>query len=497
MALLHAGCNREQPDAPPPEPAQRTPSVTLRVLVVNDQPLAEAIERLRGEWSVRSGGQLEASPSSWKEVASTDQVDADVIFFPARYLGTLCERGWLRPVRGSVLQGNTYDADDVFPLLRQRLIRYGGQEMALPLAVELPLVGYRQSWLAQRQGQPPRSWREFHELVQRGDSPVWWPPRDSAAHWEATMLLARAAAYAVHPNHEGVLFDPNTMQPRIAGPPFVRALDQWHRELVWLGSTEGSPQAHPAATTETAEAIAWAELPGSGEVYNHATDHWETAEGGLRQMPLLGGGGQLAGVTATSRNAATAFQLLAWLTSPEIGSQLGPKAAASLPCRRSQLRLVGQWFSLPLSPDEGRGEGAPPLPLVEDPPWRREGRVAAGDSPWRGEGALSNNTGMARAVETALSGNLCLVVPPLPGIDDYLAALDDGVQRALRDELSSADALAEVARQWDQITDARSRESQRRAYLNHLGIVGPDVPVGGSIAPTLGVAPLAKGAASR
>ena len=36
-------------------------SVALRVLVVNEPGVAEAINRLRGEWAERSGGELSAT----------------------------------------------------------------------------------------------------------------------------------------------------------------------------------------------------------------------------------------------------------------------------------------------------------------------------------------------------------------------------------------------------------------------------------------------------
>ncbi len=420
LAVL-AGCDRdEQTVAPPPLP---TPSVTLRVLVVNDPPLAEAIERLRGEWAVRSGGQLEATSKPWSEVESADSLDADVVVFPARYLGTLCERGWLRPVRDSVLRGETYDAADVFPLVRGRLVRYGGQTMALPLGVEMPLVGYRAESLAGRQGEPPRSWDDFGQLLdQSGVTPHWWPPRDAAQHWGATMLLARAAAYATHPNREGVLFDPHSMRPRIAEPPFIRALDRWC----------GEPSAAVAAAPAD---VVWAALPGSAELYNHSTGEWERAERGVRQVPLVGGGGSLIGVTQASRNAATAFQLAAWLSSAEISGQLGPKVGASLPCRYSQMRALGGW----LDGFDGR----------------------------------TSTSGLSRDVERALSGEACLVVPPLPGIDGYLAALDEAVKGALRGERSPDEALQEVARRWDELTDQLGHDRQRTAYLKHLGIVEP------------------------
>src|SRR5688572_355600 len=49
---LAAGCRQE--DSAPTSAATPRPSVALRVLVVNEPDLAEAIDRLRGEWNERA-----------------------------------------------------------------------------------------------------------------------------------------------------------------------------------------------------------------------------------------------------------------------------------------------------------------------------------------------------------------------------------------------------------------------------------------------------------
>src|SRR3954447_18734866 len=140
-ALLITGCPRRQ-DAKAPA-LDKTPraSVALRVLVVNEPAVADAINRLRGEWTERSGGQLSATAGQWKEVAAAKNVDADVVIFPSRYLGELCTRGWLQPVRASVLDGDEFNGRDVFPLLRRELMRWGGEVMALPLGVQVVVPG--------------------------------------------------------------------------------------------------------------------------------------------------------------------------------------------------------------------------------------------------------------------------------------------------------------------------------------------------------------------
>jgi len=287
-------------------------------------------------------------------------------------------------------------------------------------------VGYRRQWLAGRNDTPPTSWQAYRELVSKvGEEPPVWPPRDAVEHWPAIMLLARAAGYACHPQQESVLFDPQTMTPRIAEPPFVRALDEWRQEV---------KSALKQANEEQSEALVWAELPGAEQVFNRSSGEWEPAAGGSNRVPLLAGG-QLMAVTASSRNAASAFDLAAWLASAEIGRQLGPIAKGALPVRRSLLGTSGRWINSPA----GRADGSQ----------------------------------VAGVLQSALSRDDGLVVPRIPGVDEYLAVLAEAVEKALRDEASSADALGEAAGKWNEITDRLGRDAQRQAYLNDSGIQQP------------------------
>jgi hypothetical protein len=357
--IVLAGCQGEPaapPKQPPPAAIESPTSVALRVLVVNDQPLAEAIGRLRGEWREGSGAELAASSLLWKDIATADKIDADVIVFPTRYMGELCVRGQLRPVRKSVLDDKALDLADVFPLARRQLISWGGQVMALPLGINLP------SDAALLQQQP------------------------------GVRLLQQVARRIVSRERLGDLFDPDTMKPTIEGPAFVDAIKRL---------SETKPDNNAERQTK------------------------------VSSVPVLGFEDRLIGVTSSSRNAAIAFRLLAWLASPDVSSQLARVGDAVLPVRKSQ-ESSAKWY---------------------DP------KLGASD---RAE--------LGKTLEAALSGNECLIVPRILGVDDYMAALDQAVKNVVSDHADPAAELNKAAERWEQITEAHGRAAQRQAYQKHLGI---------------------------
>src|SRR6476659_1789737 len=82
LLVLLAGCPRgkqAESDGAKKDAAAPRASVALRVLVVNEPGVAEAINRLRGEWAERSGGELSATSSEWKDVAGAKSIEADVV----------------------------------------------------------------------------------------------------------------------------------------------------------------------------------------------------------------------------------------------------------------------------------------------------------------------------------------------------------------------------------------------------------------------------------
>src|SRR5262249_4630968 len=135
----------------------------------------------------------------------------------------------------------------------------------------------------------------------------------------------------------------------------------------------------------------------------------------------------------SSHNAASAFKLLMWLASSEVSTQLARVGDTKLPPRRS-LASAANWYPASL--------------------------------------AASDRAEQGRALERNLTAQQAFVIPRIPGIDEYLAAVDAAVSAAVDKKTSPEKALAEAAAAWEKITERRDRKKQREAFSKHLGIDG-------------------------
>jgi hypothetical protein len=67
-----------------------------------------------------------------------------------------------------------------------------------------------------------------------------------------------------------------------------------------------------------------------------------------------------------------------------------------------------------------------------------------------------------------------VMVPRVPGIDEYLDALGDAVRSAEPGEAGAQAALDTAATKWEELTERFGREAQATAYRRHLGIEAID-----------------------
>jgi ABC-type glycerol-3-phosphate transport system substrate-binding protein len=448
----------------------------LSLLVIDDAPLAEAIGRLRGEWQAATGGSFEVQQRTSAEVVAADRLEADAVLYPAEHLGLLAERDWLLPLDPAALKDADLSWPDVFELLRSRQAKWGSKTVAIPFGTPSLVCLYRMDLLEKLNRQPPATWTEYQELAEffvdraklgdaapSADQPWSGTLEPLAADWTGVTLLAHAAAYAQHPNHYSALFNMDTMEPLIAGPPFVRALE----ELVRANrATDARPQVYGPQEVcqaflrgESALALTWpttghsvsddkgakqssndgkeprwgiVALPGANQAFSPGKKTWEDRrDGAVAHVPLLGATGRLGSVSLKSSHSAAATHLLAWLSSPRWSVRICPVSAATAPFRSSHRKSAASW--------------TPP-----------ELTSVAKD--------------YAEILQHELNGQQALIVLNLPGRERYLAALNDAVQRTLEGKQTAAEALTIAAQQWREITESLGQKSQRLAYQRSLGL---------------------------
>ncbi|OHB66518.1 MAG: hypothetical protein A2V70_14135 [Planctomycetes bacterium RBG_13_63_9] len=260
------------------------------------------------------------------------------------------------------------------------------------------------------------------------------------------------------------------MEPLVAGPPFVRALQElvaaaklgshdglqcdpasaraafWKGQcgmaLTWPtraadglpgGAAGGSSGDLGAGDRPNAIQVGFAELPGSRDVYNVGSQSWENRpEDDDPHVPLLGVAGRAGVVGSSSKHPGPAFQLLLWLSGKQFGQRICATSPATTLFRLSQAKSPQAWVEQPI-PAAAAGQYA----------------------------ATTQRTLMRQQWLSALR---------IPGRAEYLSALDEAVGRAARGERSAAEALRDAAARWRDITQQRGLQSQKSAYLQSLGL---------------------------
>ena len=328
-------------------------------------------------------------------------------------------------MRKSVLRDADLAMNDVYPLIRDRVLRYGNKVYALSLGEPPLLLAGPSAESIQLVG----AWEQLDFRLSSKGSTVTYP--------HVVELLARAIAYSQHRSRSAICFDVESMQPLLTTPPFVKALQQMCSEQL----AKDSPAASLALVFPSTEgSTTIAELPNAQQVYNLPRNTWEknkAAEG----VTLLGFAGRSMSVTRSTRNSSSAFRLLAWLGSEATSTQLSPRSQATAWFRKSQLASAQKW-------------------LAED-----TGRDAA-----------------STLVTKLLASEQSFLLPRIPGIDEYLKKLDEAVSSALEDSPVSGQTQSEFAEQtlqqatshWNAITDHYGRDRQRVAYRRHLGLDDSD-----------------------
>jgi ABC-type glycerol-3-phosphate transport system substrate-binding protein len=444
--------------------------VKVRLVVAADSHLAEAIGRLKGEWRATTGAELEVS-----EVAETELVDdkgTDAVIYPAYELGLLVERDAVRPLPDSELTNPAVAWEEIFEADKTHDASWGSTAYGFPFGSPTLVCCYRKDLLQKLGREAPTTWSDYEELASlladNKDAAGTWAGtiEPLAGGWAGFTLLVRAASSAKHRNHYSTLFDMESMEPLIAGPPFVRALDELisakrympaealetsperaHEALVtgccgmaltWTsaafsaGREDGASDGRSGGATHDLS-IGFAVLPGSSQSFNPKTGQWDARRSDEPLfVPLVGASGRLGSVTKTSSQPEAAFQLLGWLSGSQWSERVSTTSGETTLFRKSQVKAARPWAD----------------PRIDE----------AGTEEY------------AETVERALGSADFFGAPRIAGRKRYLAALDEAVRSAVAGKQTSEEALGAAAGEWRKITAELGLDQQRAVYRRSLGL---------------------------
>lgn len=366
------------------------------------------------------------------------------------------------------------DFENVIPAYREQVSKYGPDRVALPYGGSALVLVYNRAALARDAEQaagvafkPPKTWEELDALARSLHGKVAFgialPFGLDPEGVGNAIYLARAAALGQHPHHYSLLFDAETMEPRLTSPPFVLALEKLNalKAFAPAGAEDFDAEAARKAFREgraallidraekagrwgggKAKSIGVAALPGSLQVFDPARQTFEEVKTPNRPSYLPFGGGWLVAVAASATGAQreAALDLAKYLINPETSNRVrSDRNFPMLPVRAAQL---GQGLPDPRS-----------APGVESREWSE----------------AVNATLLAPRVVPGLR---------IPGADGYLADLAKGRVAALGGEPASS-ALKRVADAWSGRTKTLGAARQLWHYrrsLNHNLVTSPRPP---------------------
>jgi multiple sugar transport system substrate-binding protein len=475
---LLVGCNGNAPNAGGQGGAAEKDlpwkGISLRLVVAGDSRLAEAIGRLKAEWRATTGAELAIEEVSEAELLAGKLDEADAVVYPAYDLGVLVERDLLRPVLDSELRSGDVAWNEIFEADKTHDASWASSAYGFPFGSPTLVCCYRKDLLEKLGREPPGTWPDYEKIAallsdreKLGDAaPAAEAPWSGtmeplAKGWAGLTLLARAAAYAKHRNHYSTLFEMESMEPLVAGPPFVRALDeliaakqnmppetldasaeQVHEALIaghcgmaitWTSPAFAGTKEQTVGESTKELDLGFVVLPGSEKVFNPKTHQWDARRADEpSHVTLVGASGRLGSVMKSSSQPDVAFKLLGWLSGPQWSERVSTATGEATLFRRSQVKSARQWA---------------------DP------RIAAPAA-----------VGYAEAVEQALGSADFFGAPRIAGRERYLAALDEAVRSAVSGNATSQAALAAAAEEWRKITAELGLDEQRAAYRRSLGL---------------------------
>jgi len=467
LVLSSTGCPwKRAPKETGPKPWKNViPGTKFHLLVVDDPEIAKKLRQLVTVWEEISRSSLTISEmtalelmtgpeTTGKELSQTDLSHVDAVIAPLELEGILLQKNFPGVIQTDAKNFPKADWNDLFDLQKTQMTRSGTDVKMVPLGSRFYVCYYRADLLEKIGEQPPKTWGDYLRLCEQigqANPEMTVSLEPTAEGWAAKSFLSRAASYATHRDFYSVLFDLNTMEPLVNTEPFVRTLQEMKtanptphsltpfqvRNAFWEGKCAFAltfPSAVPVSEiTTSSEVLAGiAVLPGYSKSFNPRSKAWDSRLSDEQNHIPTMVSGRFAMIAVGSSSPEGTLDLLLWLSGEEWGTDVLSVSEAVGISRKSQLRKPSLWVEKQMVPK-----------------------------------VMSQYVSV---LSKQMAGSDVLVVPSLPGQDEYMQVLDKSIRQVLAGTAEPQQALDAVAVQWKQITEKYGLESQKNLYRQSCGL---------------------------
>jgi len=398
----------------------------------------------------------------------TGQAAYDVLFYPSLWIGDF--HSFLQPVPDSYKSGT--DIKDV-TVNYTDVATWGSEMVQYPVDGDRHYMKYRSDIFSNPEFQNkykdetgkdlrvPATWEEYNDVAKFFSGWDW--AGDGKKHYGSaevtkrddlmfSAFISRVAAYAKNPNVKGgFFFDLETMEPQVNNPGWVKGLEMFidaQKAFPPGGSnfglgdeifSFGGGQALMSYSWDDAfiqaqekdspirNKVAAAPLPGSSQVWNRTTKAWETFDS--PNAPPYITWGWTSAVAKGSKNQDMAFDFLCFFSN---------EANTTLDLQ------IGRF-------------GINPYRTAHFDPKFWQDKL--------GWDANVANTYVATLGDMDKSNNRVFDLR-VPGVNQFMSSLANGVAEAMAGQKSAQEALDGVAAQWTAIVDKIGKDKVRDAYAN-------------------------------
>jgi multiple sugar transport system substrate-binding protein len=462
--------------------------VALTFMGLNNQNLHNFLFRgFLKPWEEYTGATI-----SWIDLAQADYnarlqqsiatgtVDFDILEMGAPFEGDVCGKGLASVMPDWVAA--QIEMDDYVGYLQAPVGTWDGKTYRISIDGDCHNFNYRtdyfedeelaKAWQAEgHEGEwgVPKTWQQVQAVTKflKGkqvggfDAYGYLDPLKGWGGFGFYFLGSRATAYAKHPDDPAWLFDVDTMKPRVNNPAWVRAIqdvldvldaqppDQINADpgttgfqqflagtgsmLSWWGDIGSN--AKTSDSSVIGEVVGFDILPGSDDVYDHATGQWDTLPDGPNYAPNMAYIGW--GIYVMARvDSDPVKQKAAWSAAAHLGGKNISLWCAAYPSGFQPYR--NSHFN------------------IEE--WVAAGYDEAFISDYLASQADSYNHPNA-AIE-----------PRIPGIFQYYSVAEDELAKIYAGQFDAQTGADNIAAAWERITDQIGREQQIALYKASLGL---------------------------